>query len=378
MDSVAKLIDQLAPDVWREETKFTGDLDGAQSKMFRAASDDEVAQTLNDWLQRHQPCLFGRMAAKSGQLGFCVLREVDLSRDDKFIRDKIQAHRTAWTKEAFHGTKSGFVIVAISERLALAEPDQVVAKIAQRIGSLYLLEDLSFDYIHLEEVFLEQPGRQAATWRWDAGVNYFAAHGDKRWWHDHRIPGGIGFSVNSAGHMARSGLLRKAMTEFEETMGTADDLESLSKIDSLAKVLEVAMRTIDMAADAVSGKATRLLPLPAAAPPCPAALPHFLQGKDYCEYFGSYHTDYTLPHEYFQPDVERPPELAGHTLDFTYLFDDRIDNPDYVRMGTGRRVRDQESTVNDALPVRLRKVLPESIPIKEAGRLAAALALTDK
>jgi hypothetical protein len=171
--------------------------------------------------------------------------------------------------------------------------------------------------------------------------------------------------------MAKSGLLRQALAHLDETMGMVDDEAVPSKVNSLEKALEVAMRTINMAADTVSGKATRLLPLPADAPPCPAELPHFLQGKDYREYFGSYHTDYTLPSEYFRPDVERP-DLAGHTLDFTYLFDDRIDNPDYLRMGTGRRIRGEEEDTEQPSG-RLRTILPVTIPRTQSARLAAAL-----
>ena len=32
-------------------------------------------------------------------------------------------------------------------------------------------------------------------------IDFFAAAGDGRWWHDHRFPGGIGFTANSTGHM---------------------------------------------------------------------------------------------------------------------------------------------------------------------------------
>jgi hypothetical protein len=144
-DSVASYLAQLTPDEWRRNAQFSPEIERAQQIMFQASSDVQVIEALTEWLQRHQPCLFGRMAAKSGQLSYCVLQQSDLNREDEFIRDKIQQHRTAWTRDAFHGTKSGFLVVAISESLALAEPNEVIAKIAQRIGSLYLLEDLSFD-----------------------------------------------------------------------------------------------------------------------------------------------------------------------------------------------------------------------------------------
>jgi len=67
--------------------------------------------------------------------------------------------------------------------------------------------------------------------------------------------------------------------------------------------LELAMRTIDMAANAVSGKATELLPGPTGMAECPVKLSKKVHDKNYCEYKGYYHTDYTLPSEYFSPDI---------------------------------------------------------------------------
>lgn len=49
-----------------------------------------------------------------------------------------------------------------------------------------------------------------------------------------------------------------------------------------------------------------LLPLqggPSIEPKCPIALPPFLETKDYRTYIGRYHTDVTLPSEYFAPTL---------------------------------------------------------------------------
>ena len=64
---------------------------------------------------------------------------------------------------------------------------------------------------YLERVQLEQPDKQHRTWECPASVNYFSAQGDKRWWQDHRFPAGLAFSVNSVGHMVKSGKLNEAM-----------------------------------------------------------------------------------------------------------------------------------------------------------------------
>jgi hypothetical protein len=121
--------------------------------------------------------------------------------------------------------------------------------------------------------------------------------------------------------------------------------------------LELAMRTISLAAEGPSGKATMLLPLPdnvEVRPRCPVELPAVLVGKNPCEYRGLYHTDFTIPQEYFIPDVERPRDLPEHRLDFTYLFDGSLDNFDFDRMGQGEIIRESESPT-DAMAIELYK-----------------------
>ena len=46
-----------------------------------------------------------------------------------------------------------------------------------------------------------------------------------------------------------------------------------------------------------------------------------------------------MPSEYFLPDVERPHEIVGHDLDFTYLFDKDVENAAFEELGQGIRVQ---------------------------------------
>ncbi len=246
--------------------------------------------------------------------------------------------------------------------------------------------DIEVDNAHLEQIYLQKPGARLTTWKWLAGVNYFCAQGDRRWWQDHCIPGGMAFSVNSVGHLVKSGMIANAMKELDRLMEAPDEGYPESKVDSLGKALELAMRTIDKASDAVSGKATELLPLPPdrsemPVRECPVKLSPAMSDKNFCEYRGRYHTDYTLPSEYFLPDVGRPEGLKVHTLDFTYLFHRSVDNPDYRLMGEGQQIRrvtgeaDEVPTLNDLDYVRLKRLTgeEEEVLISEHKRLKAAL-----
>jgi len=382
-NSVAHYFSLLKPDDWRTSVGFTSEIKSANDNLFEARDDTEAAEFLGQWLERWQPCLFGRIAAKSDALTYCFLTEADLRKSDEFISNKIQSKRLEWTRHGFEGHKSGFIILAISPLLVSAVPSPAMFELARRLCSLYLLTDIFTDTIHLDQLYLQKPGSALTTWKWLTGVNYFCAQGDGRWWHDHRIPGGISFSVNSVGHLVKSGIVAKAMRELNDRLGAPFENYPDPKVDSLDKALELAMRTIDMAADAISGKATELLPIPVDdafnMAECPVKLSSRVCDKNCCEYKGYYHTDYTLPSEYFFPDIVRPTQITPHVLDFTYLFKRGVDNPDFRLLGEGHQIRhltgENSRWRADSEYVRTKgaKGEPHEVLIEENQRLVMAL-----
>jgi hypothetical protein len=374
-DTLADLYGRLNPDAARDALGFSPEVLAAHETMFRrGATAEEIVGALAAWLGRYQPCLFGRMAAKAGLIHYCILTESDLTQSDEAIRDKIQAERTEWTRQGFEGRKSAFIILAVTHKIATAAPDDVLKDFAARLCSLYLLEeDIEEDRIYLDEIFLEVPTGRRTIWQWQAGVNVFSASGDRRWWQDHRIPGGIGFSINSVGHLVKSKEVLGAIRELHQKLGDADEGFPTTKVgDTLGSALEFAMRTIDLATEAVSGRATELLPVQPedrqSLPACPVQLPKPIADKSHCEYRGYYHTDVTIPSDYFRADVKRPAEIEPILLDFTYLFRDHVDNPTHSTMGAGRRLRGTSGGE------KLGRSQPEEIPWEQAPpRLLSAL-----
>lgn len=352
--SVRDLIAALPADPWRDKNPFSADVAHAAEKMFAATDQGHREQALADWLADYQPCLFGRIAARLGMMHYCILTPADLDGDDKSIRDKIQEERLEWHQAGWEGRKSGFVILALSPVIANALPGEETRKLAQRLCTLYLnVDDVEPGAIYWDDLYLEFPGPKRPARHWRVGVNYFCAQGDKRWWHDHRIPGGMAFSMNSVGHLVHARALAEAMIELEKKLGLPAGEWQKSNLNSLDNALIFAMRTIAKAADAVSGKATELLPAHADAsghPRCPVEpLPKDLAGKNHCEYAGWYHTDETIPNEYFTPEVERPGSAVQRKLDFSYMFDDSLSNLDFFTMGVGVPIRDVDGTIASPL-----------------------------
>jgi hypothetical protein len=372
-DELARLLAKLTTDSWRATSPFSPEVAECHRVMFdKTSTTRDIESCLSGWLQKHQPCLFGRIAAKVGLLSYCILTEEDLKEGDERVRAKIQETRTEWTRQGFQGRKSGFVILVVSPTIARSIPDPNLQALAQRLCSLYLLDDVLPEKVYMDEIFLEMPGQSATTWRWHVGANYFCANGDKRWWQDHRIPGGLGFSMNSVGHMVKSGVLAGKLNELNDILKGNEDPLVTTKVESLGKALEMAMRTIWLAAQTSSGKATRLLPLPedrnsSSVPQCPVELPDFLKSFDHCRYEGYYHTDITIPTEYFRADVDRPPTQSTYDLDFTYLFNDTIDNPAHSTMGQGRRVRGVPEVTRRV--TKRNRGMGESVPIASCARL---------
>lgn len=350
--SVARLVDALRDDPWRAEAEFSPDMVEASAEIDDAASDVEVSRAVNTWIGAHQnqPCLFGRIAARQGLLSYSIVTDELLDESDEVIQAKIQADRERWTRDAFFGRKSGFIVYVKSSRIARAMPDETMMRLAQRLCLLYLREEPNLDQVLLEQVFLEKPGADRRTWRWYAGVNYFCAQGDKRWWHDHRIPSGMAFSVNSVGHLVKSGLINKAMTALNSALNTEEEWAT-APITSLEQALSLAMRTIWGAAETVSGKATELIHCETENEGrCPIALPTFLADRSYHTYLGRYHTDHTIPSVYFRTDIRRPIDAPQHELDLTYLWDRRAINPAHETMGEGIRIRTSTEEAGEAQP----------------------------
>ncbi len=379
MPDIGTLLKSLVNDHERPSIGWSPDFEAAQRNLLNAQSDDERGRLLTSWLAKHQPCLFGKIAAQAGQIQYCFLREEHLLNGDNEVREIIQAARRAWWRGAWRGEKHAFIVHAIGERLALARPNADLKCFAQRLAELYLVrEPIEADAICLEDTFLRVPGLpEDHLFRWKAGVNVFASGADRRWWQDHRIPGGLAFSVNSVGHMVKSAELKGGMNELLARFGIDREESDIGKVIGLPDALKLAMLTIANASEAVSGRATWLTSatdLDHSAPACPVELPKKVGGRNDCWYLGTYHTDHTIPSTYFTEEIERPRSVSALRLDFTYLFHDDSSNPDLVTMGVGEQIRgDEASPVTVATDKKTDKQWPVECSLAEVPQLRAAL-----
>lgn len=349
---IADLIDTLPHDSWRDDNPFSPDVRECHQVLFRTgATRNEMAAALDTWLIKSQPCRFGQMEARQRRLAYCLLTENDLQRGDDHVRARIQEDRDAWRRHARIGASHGFIILAISPRIARATVGPELLRLARHLCDLYLGR-ADLDQILLDELTLEistPAGQEYRAWR--VGVNYFSAQGDGRWWRDHRIPGGMGYSMNSVGHMARA----KAETMLGRNADLNESCRDIARERLTYWALPTAMWTIGPPAEG-STRGTWLADRGRfqedREPPTFeerrrvfADLARFSENG----YLGRYHTDETIPTPYFDVTIT---DLDGAQLRddlvFTYLHSPR--DPDYTSMGIGtliRAIEEQQERPNE-------------------------------
>lgn len=353
---IADLIEELPQDPWRAANPFSTDVQTCHGVLFRARSTRAaMAEALDNWLGTEQPCLFGRMEAKQRRLAYCLLTENDLERGDDHVRARIQEDRDAWRRSARRGESHGFIILAISPLIARATVGPELRRLARHLCDLYLGRD-DLDQILLDDLILEIPTQTAREYRtWRVGVNYFSAQGDGRWWRDHRFPGGIAYSMNSVGHMART----KAEAMVGRNAGLAESCRDVSRERLTYWALPTAMKTIGPPADG-STRGTWLAERGRFEEDCDP--PTYDQRHRaigdlaaYSEnrYLGRYHTDETIPSPYFDTTIaELSAAQLRDDLTFTYLHSPIRDEEGYGTMGIGTLIKALEEEQQARQPER--------------------------
>lgn len=354
---VSDLIDKLEPDPWRIDNAFSDDMTKCHEVLFDVSkSRQEKVLALSDWLAENQPCLFGRIEAKQRRLPICLVTENDLVRSDQELRATIARHRTDWKRQAITGGSHGFLIAVVSKQVAFARSggqDGVLHRLASRLCELYLSLNDSDKTLH-DDVMLKIVANDKTEYRkWKVGVNFFSSQGDGRWWRDHRVPGGIMFSMNSVGHMARS----RAEMMLNRDPQLIERVPDIPRERLVYFALLTAMRTIGLPSEG-STRGTWLaehgtFEEDKEPPPYNQRERHFAELAKYSEnrYQGYYHTDHTIPTDYFIEELWRKEDLrVRDDLLFTYLHSKT--DEDYLSMGLGEFIDSDgfDDSVNPQAP----------------------------
>lgn len=345
--TVAELFARLDGDTWRIAHPFSADILEANALLHNsAATEDEMSECLALWCQRLQPCQFGKVAASHGRIHFCFLREAAVSRwSDEEIAERIGEEKQLWKQRAaFDPERSAhsFVIVVASPQVALAAPNQQLRAFSDRILELAGWESNRHgvrrrNTVTSDFLYLKHP-TDGSFCGFQFNADFFACAGDRRWWQDHRFPGGIAFTANSTGHMIR----------FREWYQAKDQNEAWGLKQAMLTIQNAApTRSTDSSLLQEQGRVTWLRPLDASGKPlidnvaCPLAkVPSTLEGKDWTRYEGLLHTDHAVREEFFVDREVAPTASKPYLMDFTYLYDDK--QKEFEEFTRGKRFSDEE------------------------------------
>ena len=315
--TIREQFERLTEDTWRKNHPFSEDMAAAAKVLnYPYARNYEREAALTGWLQRFQSCRFGRLAASQRAIRYRILTGNDLRKADAEIEEMIRAELTIWKQLAATGgarSPHSFLLLLAAPEIEYAAPDSALEQLARSVAELLApnaKEDIAGNDIRTQQLYLEHPSDEK-YYAFDVILDFFASAGDGRWWHDHRMPGGIGFTLNSVGHMVRN-------QEWYEDKGSRTEW-----------AVRTAMTTIDEAAETNDGKATWLNPLSsgktrkeAACPFAdPGKLPGALQDKDWTVYAGRYETDHSVRAEFFDGSNEAADRRRdAFLLDFSYMY----------------------------------------------------------
>lgn len=259
-----------------------------------------------------------------------VLHEDEVVRlDDTRLREIIQLHRAAWKRLAFHGLSSAFIIAIVGEHISRIKPEKDLMRICQGLMSMYLDVEVQPDQYNYDAEFCDlgiQSGGRLTARRFGALTSIFLAQGDKRWWRDHRGPGGIIVSTNSVGHYAyRAHNLLEGAPLLPAHSG---------------QMLSLAKATIK---DSFQGD-LRVNPHPAT---WLKSVPGSVDKSDDRQYNGWYHTDHLIPRVYFDERQSRATDSLTFydDLDFSYIHDHEDSMFRDLFLGTETRLRDVRPTL---------------------------------
>lgn len=322
-----------ADDRFRKTHPFSEDVESTQAILFNPRYNKwKKLDAYRRWLATGQPCLFGKAAARNKNVFICLLEEHEIlcmKNGDEDLKDTIQDHRQMWKRYALDEPFSSFLVVLLSKRLVSKEPGEKLKEICRRLLELYMEVDRVNDDTILaqrEYVFLRADGKESEAKLLKFGTlpNVFCAQGDRRWWHDHRTPGGIMITSNALGHFEyyRSG------------EGRIGEKEKTHALDN-------AMRTINNAYGHDKKRrglphcpATRLVPL-AEDEATPIRESSDLHKYSPSRYEGFFHTDHLIPSVFFSKEMD-PKELTLYdNLSLQYIHDPAADPVDHRELMTG-------------------------------------------
>jgi hypothetical protein len=359
---------QGAADAFRSRRPFSPDMEAVHAVLFSARYDRQAKiRAYRAWLEKNQPCVFGKTAATNKNVYICLIEEHEvlrMARGDADLMDTLQDHRQAWKRLALEGLASSFVILLTSKHLVTKEPNAAIKEICRKLLELYMQVPIKDDTFLTEREYVFLRRQDDTILKFATLPNVFCAQGDGRWWHDHRTPGGIMIRSNALGHFMYA---RTKKTVLDQSV--------------CASALEQAMRTIANAKRSPSEGRAKYPHCPATflvsrseGDPTPLRSTSEFNISSPDHYAGYFHTDHLIPSVFFQKDRDPKVLQRYDDLSFRYIFDPSADPEGHAELVSGMPAKwyDVKSNI-DRLPGFLDPEKSPNLDRQTRGRLAGWL-----
>src|SRR6185436_18002432 len=356
-------------DRFRKTHAFSEDIEAAHAILFNPRYDKwKKLEAYRKWVVNGQPCLFGKAAARTKSVFICILEEHEIlrmRRGDDDLRETIQDHRQAWKRCALEGGFSSFMVLLLSKSLVDKEPGDKLKEISRRLLELYMeVEPIDDDTIvpQREYVFLRTGPKTFL--KFGTLPNVFCAQGDRRWWHDHRTPGGVMITSNALGHFELSRAASFEITNKETTHG----------LDNAMRTIKNAFGSEKKIKGLTHCPATRLVARePSEDTPIREASDLYSYSPSH--YHGFFHTDHLVPSVFFSKERDQKNLQEYDDLSFRYIYDPVGDPQDHKELMTGAEATAYEVKRNmDRLPDFVDPETPLKFTSKLDGRIGRWLA----
>src|SRR5574341_86783 len=322
-----------ASDGFRRTHPFTEDIESTHAILFNPRYNKwKKMVAYRRWLVGGQPCLFGKAAARTNSVFICLLEEQEIlcmRNGDDDLRDTIQDHRQVWKRYALDEPFSSFLVLLTSKRLVNREPDDKLKEICRRLLELYMeVERVADDTIlpQREYVFarVNQNASAPKLLKFGTLPNVFCAQADKRWWHDHRTPGGIMITSNALGHFEL----------FRNAEGTVGEKEKTHALDNAMRTITNAYGNDKKIRGLSHCPATRLVPLTEEETTLIRESSE-LHKYSPSHYEGFFHTDHLIPSVFFSKERDPKDLTLYDRLSLQYIYDPVGDPDDHRELMTG-------------------------------------------
>ena len=318
-----------AADQFRSRCGFSPDMEAVHAILFNPQFDRQTKiRAYRAWLEKNQPCVFGKTAATNKNIYICLLEQheiVRMMRGDPDVMDTLQDHRQVWKRLALEGRASSFVILLTDRHLVTREPNADLKAICRRLLELYMQISIPEDTFQTEREYVFLRRADNSVIKFSTLPNLFCAQGDGRWWHDRRTPGGIMITSNALGHFMYVRTRKAALDQIV-----------------CASALEQAMRTIANARKDPSDGKTKFAHCPAtflvprqAGDPTPLRPTSEFNDFSPDHYAGYFHTDHLIPSVFFQKDRDPKALHRYDDLSFRYIFDPVADSEGHAELMAG-------------------------------------------